>query len=724
MSDQIILKAAGDDRTRNALRRLIQLWNAARTNPDALVDSGLLMIPSTGYRIGEHGELLDSDGVGLIPFRRNPAQRYMNDLRLKRLREGNPLSATIVKARSMGVSYDIWVAMFCRLITTSNISCIYVGQSEAQNKRSVRDAFARLHSNMEFVRTVVALSPNNADMVGFLADYSPEEILSAFNVISRLAICEPTPGSIDNARGDAIRPLIIHIDERDYQDKPEAVDAALQSVWAKEKAGAQWWETSTINEGGAGVFVNEHQEAWKAQGECNFWEPGFKDGQHPKTAMFFGAFMDPRACRARLADGVTWRDFKHAITDEYELRVLKVASDYNQSLGLAPQAAEERALAHLAFRWGKIPRFRPYAKDYVDLVFAGGDNEKSEQSLKLGWPCFPEDVYRRAASSAIIPERYIRAIRETSVRPPVWIGDIQASPQDSKVLELVADEYGPLRIWKWPHEISGIPTLSVDPHPGAGDEVDSDNPDKYDFTFGCSFDINGDGNDQILEFETRSPTHITRHQIYNILRLLSYGPAFAAIDTSAPFINAPFVCDPRRIAFYNQERNTGEWLVDHIVQACLYPRSRLYRNRPDATSMLANVFGTENKPGMKAKMADLLLGSIASSVDRASTGNVRTIRSARIMDQLVYFERKIAKSGRVLYEARTKGKQNETSKDDGVIALALDLLSWELMTFLKVLDENGRPRGAVQGSDAAQAPRHRRQAVEEVLERRDTWLQV
>jgi hypothetical protein len=723
VSDQIILKAADDARTRNALRRLIELWKTARTRPDALVDSGLLMIPSTGYRIGERGELIDSHNAGLIPFRRNPAQRYMHDLRLKRLREGNPLSATIVKARSMGVSYDIWVEMFCRLITTSNISCVYVGQSEAQNKRSVRDAFTRLHSNMEFVRSVIALSPNNADMVGFIAEYPEDEILSAFNVLSRLAICEPTPGSIDNVRGDSLRPLIIHIDERDYQDRPDAVDAALQSVWAKEKPGAQWWETSTINEGGAGVFVSEHQEAWKAQGECNFWEPGFKDGQHPKTAIFFGAFMDPRACRARLAPGVTWRDFKHAITDEYEQRVLSVATAYNMSLGMSPRAAEERALAHIAFRWGKIPKFRPYAKDYVDLVFAGGDNEKSEQSLKLGWPCFPEDVYRRAASSAVIPERYIRAIRETSVRPPVWTGDIEASPHDAKVLRLVADEYGPLRIWKWPHQITGIPTFSVDPHAGAGDNAELDNPDRYDFTFGCSFDINGEGNDQILEYETLSPTHITRHQIYNILRFLAYGEAFASVDTEAQFISVPFVCDPRRIAFYNQERNAGEWLVDHIVQTCMYPRTRLYRNRPDATSVLANVFGTENKPGMKAKMADLLLGSIASSFENPSTGNVRTIRSARLVDQLSYFERKVTKTGRVMYEARTKGKHNETSKDDGVIALALDLLSWELMRFLKLIDEDGRPRGAVQGT-STERPQRRQQTAQEIIERRDTWLQV
>jgi hypothetical protein len=653
-----------------ALQKCNVLMNLYKKNPYAVVDSEAIKIISSFY-LDEEGNLLPTaSGKDLIQtFRPNRCQKIRRWLHEQYRKEGRKMESLLLKSRSIGATTDIQAFFASSVSTRSGVSALSVAH-KPKATQNIYKMGARMIRNMpEWMRP--SLVYDSADLVQTEMEEWGVKDSMLKNVSST---------NIDAIRSD--RFLYVLYDECALYEDPEEVEQAVNSIVMATEEAATFFQTT--GRGHEDFFYPRFMSGWQAQGNRNPWEDSSALFRHTSVAVFFPFYYDTKAKTLQLHPEIT-HEWLLSDLDDYEKMLYKEnILPFWLKFGLADKEASRRALEQLYWRRCKI--FSEY--NHMPKMTPAGGTVNNYLSFKREEPATVDEAFVSTAGQLVIPDHVRQRIRQRDICEPIMRGEIDESGKFRSVSEGGRDK---LWLWKRPEEIID-PALAVDPGVSMIPQEGRANNDfnwKVDFTWAVLVDrATGE---QVGEYVSQDVSYNTMKELYRLCQWVRDGRG----EDKLPF----FICETQH----------GQNILNYFVDMG-YPYRRMF------------VRVTEGKLGNPSTRKVGFHTSVQSKpnavrylVQRLVDGH-RIIRSRRLADQLDYF---IEVRDNV-FQAQSKGRGGPSSKDDGIMAMAMEAYADETAVIpqpaeIRQLDKSSKRKSLfafeVQAGDS----------VEETIKKRRQW---
>lgn len=613
---------------RSASLKLARLFREFQDHPELIFRFGLLKLNSS-FSVDDEGDIVPNPG-GMSMFntyRPTRIQRRLDDLRRLCRETNHETSGTILKARDVGGTINVAAWDVARVVTMSGAKALTVAHQPgpAQN---IFETKRKMEASLpEWMRPL--------DKPGRIKDSAEARDIEIphFGIKHSRIACVPAT-SIDAVRSD--RFIHMHFSEASRFEDPKAVREAIGALAVTVPKDSRWmlarWDESTAN-GEDGFFDIRFKESWESQGERNFWMPGAKLWRYPTTAVFFPFYMETNKKIQDLHPDVSYDDLL-ADLDEQEKELLNqhILPYWQTMYPGEDKLCLEGALRQINWRRSKVP------SAYPNWPSSGAMNTYgSLQEFAVEEPATPEQAFLNRDFEPVFSKAQREGIL-AGVKPPVAKGlCIDGSFSTS------AGNY--IWIWKMPEDTSGDLSLGVDFAPGS-DEVKAD-PTALDSTYAVLFDrATGE---QVAEYVSQEPDYVAAMHIFDMLIFYKSNKDGAEKPKDSDW---PYVAPETR---YGQN-------FMRLIREKGFPPSRIYKHvAPNKTGRQSlTTFGFEpTRVNAQANAISNLLTMISSGE--------RTLRSERLYLQTKFLVRKGTK-----VEAQNKGKGGISSKDDGLLACAIE----------------------------------------------------
>jgi len=656
-----------------------------REDPSLIVKEGLCWLfsefsidPKTGERVP-------------IPEGQPRRTRYIPTRNQKRLiafrdqkrRKGEAVDGIILKARFIGATADIQSHFASRLATQDGVQAITVTHQTGSDKE-IYDKY--LKHTLEHLPAWLAPTdyPRN----------SKEELKivnETLGITSSGARCTSST-NINSLRGQ--RCLLLHESECSRFDCLDEVQAVLGGIMHTSDYSEHWRESTAC--GKDPYFSVGFDHAWKLQGSCNYWEPGFQRDKSQTTAFFFAGFKDPGKSVA-LPRGMTPRKFLEIMDgDEKELLTRHMLPYFMGELKLPEMVALERACAYLSWRRAKMQLFAypgwPVEKNV-------GVGYYSIVAFHREEPNTIEEAFETATGTLALSEKDI-----------LWMesqcnNDFKAGYYNNEGMWDDDPSTAFVKVWEPPKE--GCQYICAYDGAGGAPNFEDYRADRAitterlrrDFCWGVVFKIVEESGRkvayQVAELMTQAPQHLSAEQMINLaMAYRSKG-------------NRTTVDEPEEWPRLSWEVNWGQSVADLAVKRG-YPLSRIHRRSDES------VVGPQRNSNMgwwKSKATTI------SGVQQLQARVVtRTIvcRSHLLVAQARHY----VEDSTGWFGAAAKGKGGWASKDDGMTTLVQFCHCWN---FGRVIHPT--VFGPAEGVEV-QRDLYRPDGNESILEFEDTLLRA
>jgi len=658
--------------------KLLGFYKQCAANPALMMDNGFLRVVSEASTLsgGEQRMVQEQDGESLlVPLTLTNSQRFLNQS-IERYRvKGQRFNAIIGKDRRRRSTTFFLIYLYVSAITSGYQNNILVAQNEKMAQKlfkSVRIA----HDNNIFSVNVFRRT-NQVDMYGF--DGQVGETLIKESYVSSIPC---SLKSLDGVRGDFIT-KILKTECPSYEpDNAHQLFNESASPTIARGPNALNVEESTFF-GRNNYFAEQFERDWKAQGCCNWNEPGYKAGAASKEAIFF-PFYTNEMNRMPFNEGLDPADLIADFDDEEKIIYDLCLKFYFQRLaenGSPVDKAHARArhisAETLLFR-------RCYLKnEYMKFVIPGNPFEAlpNKDSFYRQYPINPFQAMDASGEGLAFGQKLVKWISSTAnEKEPVFVGDIDN--RDGLGYVLTPNPSGCLRIWKWPHTCKGIVDLCIDPHVGSRDVRRGE--EFSDKTWCSSWEWNT--GEQVLEWWSHDSGDAQHSRIWAITKLIAslQKPASGEVYKGA--------IAERRFPYVAQENLPQPLIMRYLLEEKDYPYDKLYRE---------DVLGGDKKD--RVRRGDILgwtpqgrkVGAVMHAITYTRNGmkelndvhlddeevlRKRFVRSRGLADQIGWFvETKSGGDSVAKYHAERKGRGGERSCDDAVTTLYISCYIQEKM---------------------------------------------
>lgn len=586
-----------------------------RDNPSNMIEAGLIKIVSP-FQLDEKGNLVEkppgSDFQSV--FRPNKIQKILDNYTYVCRKNKRKAVARILKSRSVGGSVYIQSRIVSTICTRSHAQCLTV----AHRPRAAQNIYKMGHRMIKSLPDW--LRPNfRYESAEYMETENP-----LFGIRHSGTKNLPATENIESARSD--RFLIMHFSECSQYEDPDAFEAATGALGYATHEAEEWWET-TAN-GQDPCFHPRFMDDWERQGKLNIWEPGHRLFRGAGTAFFFPWYLDT-AIKILKLEGDAHPDELEATMDSYEKALYheKIFPMWMREAGGDEKTARLRSLEQLHWRRSKIPGQYPHWPSGVPH----GSTYTSIINFQREEPATVEEAFVSTVGRSIFTADCQRRLQD-SVRPPIKTGLIVNGE-----FQTFGEKY--LRIWKGPDEVKDV-SLSVDPSEGMV-EPTAIGDDSRDYTYAVMFDrITGE---QVASYQSQEPQHIVAKHLYELAKWYAKRGGDEA---------HPYFCS---------EVQYGKVITRYFIDRG-YPMSRMYfrQHEERVGRQPISLIGWSNHVASKRTAVQAMLEAVE--------GGTRIIRDENIANQAAHFIE--VKPG--TYQAVHKGKGGATSKDDAILALAID----------------------------------------------------
>lgn len=589
-------------------------------------------------RTGLSVQVPDPSGASVQPFYPNFEQHTKIMYRWRCLKEGRPFSSITVKKRAVGESLICSLIIMAENLFRQNGSINTIASDPGNRGVMYNDVIRTPLENLP--REILPelsnrFLPNNSPVgIRFTSPANQKTGYAGGSFNWRLISAE-----LGKKAGLGSRAMHNHYTEFAKWSNDVAVMQGLQSTIMDSPHSFLAIESTAEGRG------NQHYErvmsAWREQGSCNWWEPGFNSQSNAQQTAFFYPWWYSEQCRVKLVEGVRPFELYNDMTD-YERRVYLEC--------LEPRARNFVGLTGddvMAYTMEQIHWFRCYCSNLygmdrdIRLGKISIDPAPTEEIRKSEYPTYIEEAFVDNVSS-YIPDNVVSRLRERAEDPTV-VGVLDEGGCFTE------DPSGWLKLWYPKSQIEpngklrnpNLVSLGIDVAHGT-----HPHNEKHDLSaiVGLGvFDFR-----QYCEVNVRIPVPHFEAYIWRLCKFLSGGY----------YANFPIICAESADAGLPLVQRLAEEYPDkdHPDPLKIYFSQSVERiNMPDRPT-----------PGFNPKIA--ALERLAWSTLRNSLLNEETWpKSKLVIDQLENLIQHA--NGKV--EAKKKGRGGKASKDDVAEALKM-----------------------------------------------------
>lgn len=358
--------------------------------------------------IEENVQILDKAGE-LVPFKLNPAQRYLESVVLRFERGGRAVRVVILKARQEGMSTYIVALAFHLILTNENVRVRIVAHSESTANVQLQRAKLMLRK----------LTRANGQSWGLHLPRKGTGVLEVgepiFGAIEITSSRAPDPGHGETNR-------MMHMTETSRWQNASEVAKGLEPTCHPVPGNYVFDETTA--RGNTGYFHDKFTNAWE---------------RHREGALFSGEGWHPIFLPWFIHEDYRFSVAQHrALTDEEEEEILATLDDDEKILLRQEYVRRGHGRSHvdldqLAWRRWAIANIANHSLD----------------TFHEQYPAFPEEAFLASGHNAFASEQIKHQIL-TYAKPPEFVGELLLVDGDARKPKLAPRADGDLSVWALP----------------------------------------------------------------------------------------------------------------------------------------------------------------------------------------------------------------------------------------------------------------------------------